>query len=216
MIVGKSLIYKRVYVDRVVYDSEVRALLDKGYEVVELGGRPVALALKSDVGMCSGPTIYSARHCFGDPLNDVKGKEYVVIGYDVGGRVVKDYSPPIKNVIKLVLNFFGRPSGVYDVVKVSTPFQDATGQVALVTGGVIGQNVGLLSHMPTVEPEDVVGMDVKIVVDVPDSDEIRGHIYDYAVLYMWYGKYTFPTEVLVASTSKPLRPGNSGGPVYKI
>ena len=216
MIVGKSLLYKRVYVDREEEDKKVKALKDSGYEVVELGGRPVALALKSDVGMCSGPTIYSARHCFGDPLNDVKGKEYVVVGYDIMGRVVKDYSPPIKNVINLILNFFGRPSGVYDVVKVSTPFQDAAGQVALVTGGVIGQNVGLLSHVPTVEPEDIVDMDVKIVVDVPDSDEIKAHVYDYAVLYMWYGKYLFPTEVLVANTSKPLRPGNSGGPVYKI
>ena len=216
MIIGKSLLYKRVYVDKEEETPMVKALLERGYEVVELGGRPVALALKSDVGMCSGPTIYSARHCFGDPLNDVKGKEYVVVGYDIVGRVVKDYSPPIKNVINLILNFFGRPSGVYDVVKVSMPFQDATGQVALVTGGVIGQNVGLLSHVPTVEPEDVVGMDVKIVVDVPDSDEIKAHVYDYAVLYMWYGKYSFPTEVLVASTSKPLRPGNSGGPVYKI
>ena len=216
MIIGKSLIYKRVYVDKENDDKKIKTLKDKGYEVVELGGRPVALALKSDVGMCSGPTIYSARHCFGDPLNDVKGKEYVVVGYDIVGRVVNDYSPPIKNVINLILNFFGRPSGVYDVVKVSTPFQDATGQVALVTGGVIGQNVGLLSHVPTVEPEDVVGMDVKIVLDVPDSDEIKAHVYDYAVLYMWYGKYSFPTEVLVASTSKPLRPGNSGGPAYKI
>lgn len=216
MIIGKSLIYKRVYVDKEDGTPELRALLERGYEIVELEGRPVALALKSDAGMCSGPTIYSARHCFSGPLGDVKGKEYEVVGYDVRGRVTKDYSPPIKNVIKLVLDFFGRPSGVYDVVKVSTPFQDATGQVALVTGGIIGQNVGLLSHVPTVEPEDVVGMDVKIVVDVPDSDEIKAHVYDYAVLYMWYGKYTFPTEVLVASTSKPLRPGNSGGPVYKI
>lgn len=216
MIIGKSLLYKRVYVDREDEDKKVKVLKDKGYEVAELGGRPVALALKSDVGMCSGPTIYSARHCFGDPLNDVKGKEYIVVGYDIMGRVVKDYSFPIKNVIKLILNFFGRPSGVYDVVKVSTPFHDATGQVALVTGGIIGRNVGLLSHVPTVEPEDIVGTDVKIAVDVPDSDEIKAHVYDYAVLYMWYGKYSFPTEVLVASTSKPLRPGNSGGPVYKI
>lgn len=216
MIIGKSLLYKRVYVDKEDGTPKVQALKDKGYEVVELGGRPVALVLKSDVGTCSGPTIYSARHCFGDPLNDVKGKEYEVVGYDVRGRVTKDYSPPIKNVISLVLNFFGRPSGVYDVVKVSTPFQDTTGQVALVTGGIIGQNIGLLSHVPTAEPEDVVGIDVKILVDVPESDEIKAHVYDYAVMYMWYGKYPFPTEVLVASTSKPLRPGNSGGPVYKI
>lgn len=214
MIIGKSIIFKRVYVDKDDRTPKVQALKDKGYEVVELGGRPVALVLKSDFGVCSGPTIYSARHCFGGPLSDVKGKVYEVVGYDVRGQVVKDYSPPIKNVINLILNFFGRPSGVYDVVKVSVPFKDATGQVALVTGGIIGQNIGLLSYVPTVEPEDVVGMDVKIAVDVPEDDEIKAHVYDYAVMWMWYGKYSFPTEVLVASTSKPLRLGNSGGPVY--
>lgn len=212
MIIGKSLLYKRVYVDKEDGTPKVKALKDKGYEVVELGGRPVALALKSDVGMCSGPTIYSARHCFGSPLNDVKGKEYELIGHEARGRVVKDYSPPLWNVIKTVLYFFGR--GVYDVVRVSTPLYPTDDQVALVTGGVLGQSVGLLAHVPNVEPEDLIDKDVIIQVDVPEADSIKAYITDYAVMWVWYDKNPWPTEVLIAHTKKPLRPGNSGGPVY--
>lgn len=216
MIVGRSLIYKRVYVDKEDGTPKVKALKDKGYEVVELGGRPVALALKSDIGMCSGPTIYSARHCFGYPLTDVKGKKYVIVGHEVEGRVTKDYSLPLFNVIKTILYFFGRPSGVYDVVRVSTPLYPADGQVALVSGGVLGQPVGLLAHVPCVEPEDLIDKDVIIQADVPEADSIKAHIIDYAVLLMWYDKIPWPSEVLIAYTKKPLRPGNSGGPVYTV
>jgi hypothetical protein len=215
MIVGKSLLHKRVYVDREdPEDKKVRALSERGYEVVELGGRPVALALKSDVGLCSGPTVYSARHCFGDPSEDVKGRRYVLVNTDIEGRVTKDYSPFLMNVAKMVLYLFGKPYGVYDVVRVSTPAYDANGQVALVTGGVVGQPVGLLSHTPNVDPEDVVGKDLNIVVDVPENDEIKAHVHDYAVMLIWYRSMVWPTEVLVAHTSKPLKPGNSGGPAY--
>lgn len=214
MIIGKSLIYKRVYVDREEEDKKVRALKDKGYEVVELGGRPVALALKSAQGLCSGPSIYSARHCFGDPLSDVKGKEYELIGHEVRGRVVKDYSPPIINVIKTIAYFFGKGTGVYDVVRVSAPLYPADGQVALVTGGVLGQPVGLFAHIPGAEPEDLIDKDLIIQVDVPETDSIKAYIIDYAVLWVWYDKTSWPSEVLIAHTKKPLRPGNSGGPVY--
>lgn len=214
MIIGKSLIYKRFYVDKEDETPKVKALLERGYEVVELGGRPVALALKSDVGMCSGPTVYSARHCFGGPLTDVKGKEYELMGHEVRGRVTKDYSPPLWNVIKTILYFFGKGAGVYDVVRVSTPLYPADGQVAVTVGGVLGQSVGLLAHVPGVEPENLIDKDVIIQVDIPEADSIKAHIIDYAVLWMWHDKIPWPSEVLIAHTKKPLKPGNSGGPVY--
>ncbi|MEM4675792.1 MAG: hypothetical protein QXM12_05820 [Nitrososphaerota archaeon] len=214
MIVGKSLIYKRVYVDRESKDKKIQTLKDKGYEVVELGGRPVALALKSAQGLCSGPSIYSARHCFGDPLSDVKGKEYELIGHEFRGRVTKDYSPPLFNVIKTILYFFGKGTGVYDAVRVSTPLYPADGQVGLISGGVLGQPVGLLTHVPGAEPEDLIDKDVIIQVDIPETDSIKAYITDYAVLWMRYDKISWPSEVLIAHTKKPLRPGNSGGPVY--
>ena len=214
MIIGKSLLYKRVYVDREEEDKKTQALKDRGYEVVELGGRPVALALKSAQGLCSGPSEYSARHCFGSPLQDVKGKEYELIGHEVRGRVVKDYSPFIINIIKTIAYFFGVGTGVYDVVRVSAPLYPADGQVALVSGGILGRNIGLLAHIPTVEPEFLMDKDVIIEVDVPESDSIKAHIIDYAVLWVWYDKTPWPSEVLIAHTKKPMKPGNSGGPVY--
>ena len=214
VVVGRSLIHKRVYVDWATYDPEIRALKERGYEVVELRGRPVALALKSAQGLCSGPTVYSARHCFGSPLEDVKGKEYELIGHEVKGRVVKDYSPPIINVIKTIAYFLRKGVGVYDVVRVSVPLFPSDGQVGLAVGGVLGTHVGLLSHVPTAEPEDIVGKDVIIQVDVPEADSIKAHVIDYAVLWMWYDKTAWPTEVLIAHVKKPLKPGNSGGPVY--
>ncbi len=214
MIIGKSLFYHRIYVDREdPEDKKVKALAEKGYEVVALGGRPEALALKSDTGLCSGPTVYSARHCFGDPSEDVKGKEYVIVNTDVKGRVVKDYSPFLKNLVNLVLYLLGKPKGVYDLVRVSTPLYAVQNQAAVVTGGVLGQTYGFLTLLPQYEPEDVVNKDVEITVDVPESDEIRGHVFDYGVFLIWYKSMAWPTVAAVATTNKPLRPGNSGGPV---
>jgi hypothetical protein len=213
MIVGKSLFFNRIYVDREdPNDAKVKALTEKGYEVVVLGGRPEALALKSDAGLCSGPTVYSARHCFGDPSEDVKGKEYVIVNADVKGRVVKDYSPFVKNIVNLVLYLLGKPNGVCDLVRVSTPLYIIQDQVAVVTGGVLGQTYGFLTILPQYEPEDLIDKEVEITVDVPEADEIRGRIFDYAVVVMWYKHMAWPTEVLVATVNKPLKPGNSGGP----
>ncbi len=214
MIVGKSLFFNRIYVDREdPNDAKVRTLAEKGYEVVVLGGRPEALAFQTDVGLCSGPTMFTARHCFGDPSDSVKGKEYVIVNTDVKGRVTKDYSPFVKNIVNLVLYLLGKPKGVYDLVRVSTPQYILSNQIAVVTGGVLGQTYGFLTLLPQYEPEDVIDKDVEITVDVPEADEIKGHIVDYAVVVVWYKHMAWPTVVAVATTNKPLKPGNSGGPV---
>jgi len=215
MIVGKSKLRKRVYVDKQDHDKKVIAMRNKGYEVVELGRVPVALAISTDVGTCSSPTIYSARHCFGNPLDDVKGKKYRVVGTNLDGAVVKDYSPPLFNVFKYLANFFGLSSGVYDVVRVSVPVKAFDDQVALLTGGVLGRPIALLSHIPVVEPEELIGTRVVIEADFPVEAEIRATIVDYAVLYIMYGSTPWPTEVLVANTDRPPVPGNSGSPAYR-
>jgi hypothetical protein len=211
MRVGRSKIKNIIYVDQ--YGPEVQALESRGYEVYILGGKPTYLALKSSVGMCSGPTNYSARHCFGNPLNDVKNKTYEVAGYDVKGYVIKDYSPPLWNILAQLSRFFGEKIGVKDVVKVSMPYWSSDGQVAVVTGGVIGAPVGLFTNVPIVEPEDVVDKDVVVDVDVPEQDTIQCHVFDYAIIDILVDKVPWPHEVLVAQCKKPLRPGNSGGAV---
>jgi hypothetical protein len=211
MKLGKSKIKDIVYVD--VYDQKAQALEAEGYEVFVLGGRPVYLALKSNMGACSGPTQYSARHCFGSPLADVKNKTYEVAGYDVKGYVIKDYSPPLWNILSQLSRFFGEKIGVRDVVKVSMPYWSSDGQVGVVTGGVLGAPIGLFTNVPIVEPEDVVDKDVLVDVDVPEQDTIQCRVFDYAVIDILVDKVPWPHEVLVAQCKKPLRQGNSGGAV---
>jgi len=211
MRVGKSKIKNIIYVD--VYDAKAQALEAKGHEIFVLGGKPVYMALKSDVGACSGPTNFSARHCFGNPMNDVKGKTYEVAGYDVKGYVIKDYSPPLWNILAQLSRFFGEKLGVKDVVKVSMPYWPTDNQVGVVTGGVLGNPIGLFTVLPIVEPEDVVDKDVVVDVDVPEPDTLQCHVFDYAILDILVDKVPWPHEVLVAQCNKPLRPGNSGGAV---
>lgn len=211
MKLGKSKIKNIVYVD--VYDDKAQALEADGHEIFVLGGKPVYLALKSNVGVCSGPTQYSARHCFGSPLSDVKGKTYEVAGYDVKGYVIKDYSPPLWNIVAQLSRFFGEKLGVRDVVKVSMPYWSSDGQVAVVTGGVLGTPIGLFTVIPQIEPEDVVDKEVTVDVDVPEQDTILCHVFDYAILDIFVDKVPWPHEVLVGQCRKSLRPGNSGGAV---
>jgi len=211
--VGFSKITKRVYVDEIDNDK-VMALQNKGYEVYPLGGKPVYFAHKTSHGLCSGPTAYSARHCFGTPLDNIKNRKYEIVGHGVEGAVVKDYSPPLWNIFVQIARFFGGGYGVRDVVRVSTPLYPTDGQVAVVTGGVLAQPIGLFAPVLGVEPEDVVDSNVIVHVDVPETDEIQCHIFDYAIIDIFIDKLPWPHELLVAKCKKHLRPGNSGGPVY--
>jgi len=212
MIIGRSKLRKDlVYVDKAT-PAVLAEAAEKGYEVFELG-RPVYLALKTDVGACSGPTQYSARHCFGGPMTEVKDKVYEIAGYDAVGRVVKDYSPPLRNLLVLIASFFGFSWGVKDVVRVSLPLWASDGQVAVVSAAPLDRPVGLFAPVPTADPDDVVGRDVVASVDVPESDDIPCAVYDYATVYVFIDGTPWPHDEYIALCKKQLRPGNSGGPV---
>jgi len=211
MILGKSKVKNIVYVD--VYDQKAQAMESKGYEVFVLGGKPVYLTLKTNRGVCSGPTQYSARHCFGNPLSEVRGKKYEIVGYDVVGYVVKDYSPPLWNLVAQLSRFFGEKVGVRDVVKVSMPYWSSDNQIAVVAGGVLGVPMGLFAALPTIEPEDYVDKEVTVDVDVPEQDTISCFIFDYSTIDIFLDNAPWPNDVFVAQCKRPLRPGNSGGPV---
>jgi hypothetical protein len=213
MIIGRSKIRKnRIYVD-VATPQVLSEAKERGWEVVEIG-RPAYLALKTNVGVCSGPTMYSARHCFGGPLTEVKGRTYEVIAYGVEGRVVKDYSPPIKNLVALIANFFGFSVGVRDVVRVSAPYWPSDGQVAVVSAAPPDRPVGLFAPVPGYKPHEVVGKDVVAMVDVPEPAEIQCTVTDYTTVYVFVDDFPWPHDVYIATCKKMLRPGNSGGPVY--
>jgi len=213
MIIGKSKLRKDlVYVDKAT--PQVLAEAAKGgYEVFELG-RPVYLALKTETGACSGPTAYSARHCWGGPMSEVKDRRYEIAVYEAAGRVVKDYSPPLRNLFVLIASFFGFSWGVKDVVKVSLPLWASDGQVAVVSAAPLDKPVGLFAPVPHVEPEDVVGKDVVASVDVPEQDDIACTVLDYASVYVFVDGAPWPHDEYIALCKKQLRPGNSGGAVY--
>jgi hypothetical protein len=213
MIIGRSKIRKNlVYVDMATPAALSKAAKD-GIELFELG-RPTYLALKTEAGSCSGPTFYSARHCWGGPLNQVKGRTYVITGYEAEGRVVKDYSPPLRNLAALVLGFFGFSLGVKDVVKVNLPLWATDKQVAVVSAASLDRPVGLFAPIPNVSPLDVVGREVHAVVDVPEEDDIFCTVLDYATVYIFVDGLPWPHDSYIAICKKQLRPGNSGGPVY--
>lgn len=87
MIVGRSLIYKRVYVDKEDGTPKVQALKDKGYEVVELGGRPVAYRWTNGTGWarrapasCEVVRMKAVNH---KPVNRPKGTPTLQGGEEV-------------------------------------------------------------------------------------------------------------------------------------
>jgi hypothetical protein len=212
MIIGRSKIRKVIYVDEATPEVLSEASR-RGYEVVELG-RPVYLALKTGAGACSGPTYYSARHCWGGPLTEVRGRPYVVAGFEAEGRVVKDYSPPLRNLAALVLGFFGLSFGVRDVVRVSLPLWPSDRQVAVVSAAPPDRPAALFAPIPGIRPEDVVGREVHVVVDVPEEDDIACTITDYSTVYVFVDGFPWPHDAYIATCRKQLRPGNSGGAVY--
>jgi len=213
MIIGRSKIRKDlVYVDKATPASLAEAAKE-GYEVFELG-QPVYLALKTEAGACSGPTNFSARHCWGGPLTEVRDRPYEIAGYEAVGKVVKDYSPPLRNILTFIASFFGFSWGVKDAVRVSLPLWPSDGQVAVVSAAPLDRPVGLFTPIPHVDPEDIIGKEVVAQVDVPETDDIVCAILDYAVVYIFVDKVPWPHEVIIAQCRKNLRPGNSGGPVY--
>jgi hypothetical protein len=213
MIIGRSKIRKDlIYVDKLT-PSVMSEAADRHLEVFELG-TPMYLALKTDGGACSGPTYYSARHCWGGPLAEVRGRHYLITGYEAEGRVVRDYSPPLRNLAALLVSFFGFSFGVKDVVRVSLPMWASDRQVAVVSAAPPDRPVGLFAPTPGAEPEDVLGRDVTVVVDVPEDDDFTCTILDYATVYIFVDGHPWPHDVYVAMCRKQLRPGNSGGAVY--
>jgi hypothetical protein len=213
MRIGRSKIRKDlIYVDKAT-PAAIAEADAKGLEVFELG-RPVYLALKTEVGGCSGPTHYSARHCWGGPLSEVRGRPYEIAGYEAVGQVVKDYSPPLRNLLALLASFFGLSWGVRDAVRVSLPLWPTDGQVAVVAAAPLDRPIGLFAPLPHVDSKEVVGREVVVHVDVPEADTIGCAVLDYATVHVFVDGAPWPHDVYIATCRKQLRPGNSGGPVY--
>jgi hypothetical protein len=213
MIIGRSKLRKDlIYVDKTTPQVLAEAAKE-GYEVFELG-RPIYLALKTEAGACSGPTRYSARHCWGGPLTEVRGRPYEIAGYEAVGRVVKDYSPPLRNLFVLIAGFFGFSWGVKDTVRVSLPMWASDKQVAVVSAAPLDRPVGLFAPIPAADPIDVVGKEVVVSVDVPEQDDIGCVVLDYAVVHVFVDGVPWPHDEYIATCKKQLRPGNSGGAVY--
>jgi hypothetical protein len=216
VILGFSLVRKRVYVDvarRRDYLA-LRRYRRMGYEIVELGDEPEYASFVTARRLCAGPAMYTARHCFGLPAEGVEGRGYVIRETGETGRVVRDYSPPLHNIIVWLLRWFGLAlGGVRDVVMVDKAGLRADSQVAVVTGRVPGTGHALLTAVPEVDPASLVGRKVEIVTDIPEEGRAECAVNDYGIIDIYLNSTPWPHEVLVAACRLPVEPAHSGAPV---
>jgi hypothetical protein len=213
VILGFSLVRKRVYVDaaRLRDYLALRRYRRAGYEIAELGGRPEYASFITARRLCAGPAPYTARHCFGLPAEGVEGRGYVIRETGETGRVVRDYSPPLHNIIVWLARLFGlQLGGVRDVVMVDKARLRADGQAAVVTGRVTGTGHALLTAVPEVDPVSLVGKRVEIVTDIPEEGRVECAVNDYGIIDIYLDSMPWPHEVLVASCGQPVEPAHSG------
>lgn len=218
MILGYSLVRKRVYVDRIKWRDyfALRRYRRAGYEVVELGGIPRHASFVTPRRLCAGPAEYTARHCFGLPVEGVTGRGYTIRETGEVGHVVEDFSPPLHNIVVWLARWFGLVlGGVRDVVRVSKARLQVESQVAAVTGRVPGTNYGLLTPLPHVDGASLVDADVRVVTDLPREETYPCRVTDYGIIDVYLDSVPWPHEVLVAACEKPVEPGHSGAPVTR-
>jgi hypothetical protein len=215
VILGFSLVRKRVYVDAATWRDylALRRYRREGYEIFELGGVPRYASFITARKLCSGPALYTARHCFGLPVEGVKGRGYTVRETGEVGYVAVDCSPPLYNVVVWLLRWLGvQLGGVRDVVEVSKVKIQASNQVAVVTGSVPGTGYALLTAVPAVDPVSLVDRDVRVVSDVSSDGQFRCTVVDYGIIDIYLDSMPWPHEVLVARCERPVAPGDSGAP----
>ena len=216
MILGFSLVKKRVYVDVARWRDclTLRRYRKMGYEIVELGDKPEYASFITARGLCAGPALYAARHCFGLPAEGVEGRGYVIRETGETGRVVRDYSPPLYNIVVWLLRWLGlQLGGVRDVVMVDRVKLRADGQVAVVTGRVPGTGHALFTAVPETDPVSLVGKRVEIVTDIPREERVECAVSDYGIIDIYLDSMPWPHEVLVAACKLPVEPAHSGAPV---
>jgi hypothetical protein len=215
MILGFSLVRRRVYVDLIRWTDyfTLRRYRKMGYEVVELGDMPQYASFITARKLCAGPAEYTARHCFGLPPEGVTGRGYTVRETGETGHVVEDCSPPWYNIIVWLARFFGfQLGGVRDVVRVSRVEMQIEGQAAVVTGRVPGTGHALLTAVPEVDPASLVNKDVRVITDLPRERAYKCTVTDYGIIDVYLDSMPWPHEVMIASCELPVEPGDSGAP----
>jgi hypothetical protein len=216
VILGFSLVRKRVYVDvaRLRDYFTLRRYRREGYEVVELGDVPRYTSFITSRKLCSGPALYTARHCFGLPVEGVEGRGYTIRETGEVGHVAVDYSPPLHNIVVWLARWLGfQLGGVKDVVKVTKTRIQASDQVATVTGSIPGTGYALLTAVPSVDPVSLVDRDVHVINDVSGDGQFKCTVIDYGIIDIYTNSVPWPHEVLVARCERPIVPGDSGAPV---
>jgi len=216
VILGFSLIKKRVYVDVVRwYDYfTLRRYRKAGYEIFEFGDMPRYTSFITSRKLCSGPGPYTARHCFGLPAEGVEGRGYTIRETGKIGYVVVDYSPPLHNIIVWLARWFGfQLGGVKDIVAVSEIKIQAGNQVAVVTGSVPGTGYALFTAVPEIDPVSLVDKDVQIINDISSDGQFKCTVIDYGIIDIYLNSMPWPHEVLVARCKRLVLPSDSGAPV---
>jgi len=215
MIVGKSLITRRVYVHgntTVSGDFDVVRVSDK-FRVLNLydqnDGRPI----------CSGPYHgFTARHCLGTPLSlRVVGQcRYATVDDKYSGyiKVVGDPNPPYR----LVMSLTDPNYAVIDFASVK-PMVSVVGGDSVI-GVVSAGNSQLTIVAPVVLPinvenyKSIINRRVRIHGDL-NNINTEGTVTDFGVFYVYYSNmlaawhYGFVVNVVT-------KPGDSGSITYLV
>jgi hypothetical protein len=214
MILGRSKIKRRVYVDSAGSAEAVKAMAE-GWEVVEIG-RPYFLYLQSDRGRCSTPyNNFTAKHCVSEITKPAAGKTALVVTRSVvySVRVVKDPNGGfLSNVLRFFRQAFCAAYKDYVVLDRSEVEKDRE-MIAVLSAG--NSKYSFIIATPVVgRPQAYIGRGVVAYPDFPHEAVISGEVDDYGVFWIFDGATTVKVEGLFVRTDRPAVPGNSGSAVW--
>jgi len=215
MIVGRSLVSKRVYVHG-------NTVVSGDYDVVRVSDPFRALNLYDPTDsrpICSGPyNGFAARHCLGTPLSlRVVGQcRYATVDDKYSGyvKVVGDPNPPHRLLMSLVDPNYA----IIDFASVKPVVSIVSSDSVI--GVVSAGNSQMTIVAPVILPinvenyKAVIGKRVHIHGDLNKTD-VEGTVTDFGVFYVYYSErlaawhYGFVVNVVT-------KPGDSGSITYLV
>jgi len=164
----------------------------------------------SKVGGCTAPLNgYSAYHCFGNPFEDIVGREYTLYPWEVRGRVVES-AKRLTWWDKLMAKFF--PVSFTDFAKVSAGNSREVDVVGVLSASA-GTNVGFFTPIKEVYNVDVEGY--SYLFNEKRRVDWVGRVERIVLVKVNYGCcYLVEKTLYVRANGVNFVPGTSGSPVW--